>query len=72
MAARSSGALDGGAVGVRAAVGDVVGDGAGEDERVLAHVADEPADRLARNVLHRDAADADLAGARDASGAAAP
>ena len=41
------------------AVGDVLRDGAGEDERLLADVADQPADVLARHGLQRHAAQHD-------------
>ena len=40
--------------GVFAAVGDVVGDRPGEDERVLADIADQVANRFARDRVDRD------------------
>ena len=43
------------------AVGDVLGDGAREHQRRLAHVADEPTDVLARHVFQRHAAEQNAA-----------
>ena len=57
MQAISRGAADLVRGDVLAAVGDVLGDRAGEDERVLADVADQLADRLAADRLERHAAE---------------